>query len=501
MTENQRIFSQSTSSTVTLYWDKPESAGANEEYEVFLDGKPAQTVQRTHCTLDQLAPDTEICAEVYMKNREIIGSCSVRTEKIPRRINVIDWGAVGDGETMNTAVIQGAIDACCAGDEIYLPKGIYCTGALRLHSDMAFYLEEGAVLQGTENPEDYLPRIPSRFEGTELKCYSSLLNLGELDHTSDPNCRNVKIYGKGVISSGGQVLANRIIDLERERLGDYLSVNADLVATCENERTIPGRVRPRLINLSNCQNVRISGLTLQNGASWNLHMIYSDSIVTDHCTFISEGVWNGDGWDPDSSTNCTLFASRFYTADDSVAIKSGKNPEGNLINRPSKHIRIFDCCSAFGHGICMGSEISGGIEDVRIWDCDLVNSSYGVEIKGTKKRGGYVRNVQVRDCVLPRLMIHSVSYNDDGEAASQPPVFEHCRFERLVLTGRGLDGPNDWSDVAPLELIGFDTPGHELYDIVLKDCTICGNAIALPVQNCRKLCLQNICRKPTISLS
>ena len=59
-------------------------------------------------------------------------------------------------------------------------------------------------------------------------------------------------------------------------------------------------------------------------------MIYCDDIVTDHCTLRSGGIWNGDGWDPDSSTNCTLFATEFETEDDSVAIKSGKNPEGIL---------------------------------------------------------------------------------------------------------------------------------------------------------------------------
>lgn len=69
-------------------------------------------------------------------------------------------------------------------------------------------------------------------------------------------------------------------------------------------------------------------------------------------------MWNGDGWDPNSSTNCTIFACEFCTGDDAVAIKSGKNPEGNIINRPTKHIRVFDCHSGFGHGICIGSEMS-----------------------------------------------------------------------------------------------------------------------------------------------
>lgn len=215
-----------------------------------------------------------------------------------------------------------------------------------------------------------------------------MLNLGYLDHAKGPNCSDVLIYGKGVIASGGRTLAAAVIETEHQHLKDYLAANAGLVASCENDNTIPGCARPRLINMSNCQNIRISGLTLQNGASWNVHMIYSKDIITDHCIFRSENVWNGDGWDPDSSENCTLFACRFYTGDDAVAIKSGKNPEGNMIARPTRHIWIFNCVSEFGHGITIGSEMSGGVEDVRIWDCDLSHALYGFEIKGTPKRGG-----------------------------------------------------------------------------------------------------------------
>ena len=221
-------------------------------------------------------------------------------------------------------------------------------------------------------------------------------------------------------------------------------------------------------------------------------MIYCDDIQTDHCTFVSEGVWNGDGWDPDSSTNCTLFASEFSTGDDAVAIKSGKNPEGNEINRPCAHIRVFDCHSDCGHGICIGSEMSGGVEDVQIWDCDLANSLSGIEIKATPKRGGYVRGVTVRDCITPRVMLHSVPYNDDGVPAGAPPKLEHCFFERLTLTAEVLDHDRSRHDAAPIEIAGFDKPGYEVEDIVFKDITITKPSVALPLGLCRGVTLRNL---------
>lgn len=466
----ENIHCLTTDTSITLWWEKPDPAPA--EYRIFMDDGHAETVSKTHVTLDRLMPDHTYKIHIEPVNWDF----TVHTSLTKRRLDVTKapYFALGDGNTMNTKALQQAFDDCGKNDAVYLPAGIYMTGALRLHSNMELYLDEGAVLQGTDQIEDYLPRIKSRFEGAEMECYSSLLNLGALDHSTGPNCENVLIHGHGTIASGGQSLGLKIIENERIRLKDYLDKLGEKIKECENEHTIPGRVRPRLINLSNCRNVRISGITLENGACWNVHMIYCDNITTDHCIFRSEGVWNGDGWDPDSSVNCTLFASKFYTGDDAVAIKSGKNPEGNVIGRPSEHIRVFDCYSAFGHGICIGSEMSGGVNDVKIWDCDLKHSMSGLEIKGTKKRGGYVRNIQVQDCILPRIQIHAVGYNDDGIGAPEPPVFEDCLFKDLYLTGFFQDCHGDGKEhpCPIITLEGFDTPGHAIRNVTFQNITL-----------------------------
>lgn len=467
-----------TEQSITLFWDKPEGIPKEVIYRVLMDGKMVKETSKTHCTIENLKAnqDYSVFVEVecggIITSRKECGIIHTALMKKRRDVTEMPYNAVGDGVTLNTKMLQQAIDDCGSDEVLYIPAGIFLTGALKLHSDMEIYLEEGAVIQGTDRVEDYLPRIPSRFEGTELSCYSSVLNMGDLDHSSGYNCKNIFIHGKGTIASGGSVLAWRVIDAERERLQEYLLELGDKIKECENENTIPGRVRPRLINMSNCQNIVLSGLTFKNGASWNVHMIYSDNIITHNCTFYSEGVHNGDGWDPDSSTNCTIFGCEFFTGDDSVAIKSGKNPEGNVINRPSAHIRVFDCISRYGHGITIGSEMSGGIADVKIWDCDLQHSWFGLEIKGTKKRGGYVRNVEVKDCVLPRVLFHSVGYNDDGIGAGVAPVFEKCLFERDAIRGVYLAKNREWCECAAVELCGFDEPGHEIQNIVFRDITL-----------------------------
>jgi polygalacturonase len=216
----------------------------------------------------------------------------------------------------------------------------------------------------------------------------------------------------------------------------------------------------------------LSGLTVGMGASWNLHFVYSKNVLVYNCTIVSKSVNNGDGFDPDSSENCVIFGCLFDTGDDCVAIKSGKNPEGNVINRACKNIYIFDCISLGGHGMSIGSEMSGGVENVFIWDCDFDNTWYGIQIKGTRKRGGYVKNVHVKDCRTTAIIIWSVGYNDDGEGSLTPPVFSDYSFENIVVTG------TDYFKNANIEnyrrfifLRGFEEEEYHIQNVTFNNIT------------------------------
>ena len=490
-----------TDTALTVYWEKPERFLTGHRYILSVNGKKAGETDKTHYTFDGLEPERDYEIAIYWMENDTCIACerlAVKTKRKKRRLDITaaPYRAAGDGRTVNTQAIQRAIDECDEDSLVYIPAGIFLTGALRLHSNMEVYLEEGAVLQGTADREDYLPYIPSRFEGIERMCYSSLLNLGEMDSTGGYNCCNVTIRGHGTIAGGGKKLAERMIAFETDKMKEQLLALGDKIREYEKPETIPGRLRSRLINISNCRNIVVSGLTLKDGASWNVHMVYSDHIVTDHCTFFSQDVWNGDGWDPDSSTNCTIFACVFHTGDDAVSIKSGKNPEGNRIGRPCRNIRIFDCRCVCGHGITIGSEISGGVENVSIWDCDMTQSRCGIEIKATAKRGGYVRNVTVRDCAAARLLFHSVDYNDDGEGAPEPPVFEDCRFHNVYVTGQYLKDQKEKVFCKALELCGFGQKGHQLRNIVFENirlgCREDGKEQEISMKYCENITLKNI---------
>ena len=126
---------------------------------------------------------------------------------------------------------------------------------------------------------------------------------------------------------------------------------------------------------------------------------------------------------------------------------------------------MFDCRCTMGHGITIGSEMSGGVEDVKIWDCDMEAALCGFEIKGTAKRGGYVKEIHVYDSVFPRVLMHSVGYNDDGIAGPDQPYFSDCTFDNLRLTGVYQDHEAKWHECDAIELCGFKKPGHEISNV------------------------------------
>ncbi|MBQ8136865.1 MAG: glycoside hydrolase family 28 protein, partial [Clostridia bacterium] len=150
--------------------------------------------------------------------------------------------------------------------------------------------------------------------------------------------------------------------------------------------------------------------------------------------------------------------------------------------------RIFDCISHQGHGVAIGSEISGGIENVSIWDCDLRYSLYGVLVKGTKKRGGYVRNVRVRDSVLPRFSVASaLPYNDDGESAPTPPVFSDFTCERIHFTGWSREYWEDEMHLMPfIDLSGYGEAGYEVQNVKISKCFV-ENCSEIHVKACKNV--------------
>lgn len=404
-----------TETSITLLWDKPKNYQDVVGYEIYQGDFFVGFSYKTNYTIKNLQPNTSYTFHVKSKHKTGVSSTKktgiiARTKPQGEIINILDYGAVGDGVYLNTENIQKAIDDCPSGSTVFVPKGVFLTGALFLKSDMTLYIDKDAILKGSIFAKHYRPFIFNRFEGWEVETYASLLNAGKMDNSGGFSVENLSIRGEGKIIGGGMALGG------------------DMIAS----RGMRGR--GRLICLMNCKNVSIHGLTIEDAPCWTIHYIYSKNVSLSDLT-INSLARNGDGIDPDSSTDSYIFNCTFRTNDDCIAIKSGKNPEGFYINKPTENIFISNCNFIEGHGISIGSEMSGGVRNVVVRDCVAGNLMHGLQIKGTKDRGGIVENIHVADCELPLIRIFtSVSYNNDGEPAPELPLFRNFTFLNIDMS-------------------------------------------------------------------
>jgi polygalacturonase len=422
----------------TLIWSRPEKGGAGQEFEITRDGQVIAATRKTYFTVAGLKTSTHYRFQVSVRSTggpvAVSNVLEISTAATGRRFDIVQFGAVGDGKTKATKAIQAAIDACTVGGTVVVPRGDFLTGALFLKSDMTLLLEEGAILRGSPAVEDYEPKFLNRFEGWELETFASLINAGRMDHRGPANVHRLSIRGKGTIMGGGGALGKRMMD------------------------AAGFRSRGRLILLMNCEDVEIEGVTLTEPPAWTLHYVYSKNVTIRDVKIKTVGVRNGDGIDPDSSVNSYIFNTTFETGDDCIAIKSGKNPEGNIVGRPTENVRIFDCAFVSGHGISIGSEMSGGVRNVLVEDCVAGALLHGFQVKATRDRGGVVENITVRNCELRKITVYTeLPYNNDGKPAPTLPSFRNLRFQDIDLTN---------AEAGPVIIVnGYSDRAHRTRDV------------------------------------
>lgn len=313
------------------------------------------------------------------------------------RYTITDFGAVKNNKAKNAQAINAAIEEAtkAGGGVVVIPEGEWITGKLHFKSNVNLHLNKGAVLLFDDNPNDYLPAVSTSWEGMECYNYSPLIYAY--------NCENIAITGEGTIKAKMD-LWKTWSGRPRPHMESLKRLyNMSYQNTPVSERLMvndSAHLRPHFIQFNRCKNIRIEGISIVNSPFWTIHMYLSKDILLRNLNVYAHG-HNNDGFDPEMSQNILVENCVFDQGDDAIAVKSGRNQEGWRSETPSKNIVIRNCNIKNGHQLlALGSELSGGIENIYIHDCKVDKGArmfHVVFIKTNERMGGYVQNIHVRN--------------------------------------------------------------------------------------------------------
>lgn len=318
-----------------------------------------------------------------------------------RDFNISKYGAVADGKTNNSKAIAKAIAACnrAGGGRVIVPAGEWLTGPIHFKSNVNLHLEENAVLRFTDNPQDYLPAVPTSWEGMECYNYSPLVYAFE--------CENIAITGTGTLKP--------IMDNWRKwfrRPKPHMDALAQLYTLASTDVPVEQRqmavgennMRPHLIHFNRCNNVLLDNFKIRESPFWTIHLYLCNGGIVRNLDVYAHG-HNNDGVDVEMSRNILVEECIFDQGDDAVVIKSGRNQDAWRLDTPSENIVIRNCKIISGHTLLgIGSEMSGGVRNVYMHDCAAPDSVFRLFFAKTNhRRGGFIENIHMENVTAGKM--------------------------------------------------------------------------------------------------
>ena len=419
-----------------------------------------------------------------------------------RTVDIRDFGGVGDGVTLNSEAFAKAIDALneVGGGRLVVPTGVWLTGPITLKDNIDLHIRPDAVLLFSTD-RDLYPIVETVFEGLDTKrCISPINAVG---------AKNIAITGGGTIDGNGdswrQVKKSKISPSQWKALlksGGFTNEKGDLwypdsssfrgavvsdafnvpqgLETEEEWNSVKTYLRPVMISFKECENVLLEDCLFQNSPCWNIHPLMCRNVIIDNITV--RNPWysqNGDGLDVDSCENVLVINSSFDVGDDAICIKSGKDEDGRRRARPCRNLIVDNCIVFHGHGgFVVGSEMSGGVENIKVSNCRFLGTDVGLRFKSCRGRGGVVKNIYIEDIVMMNI-------------PTEPLLFDlHYGGKSAVEAAAEGASPFDVAYVVADET----TP--QFRDIYIKDVVCSGAARAMyfngiPEKNIENIVVEN----------
>jgi polygalacturonase len=364
------------------------------------------------------------CASLLSRAVRAQGAAPIKPPlpQIPAHsFTLTDFGAVGDGKTMNTEAFKKALHAVqeAGGGKLVVPKGEYLTLPLNLVSHLDLHLEEGATIQFPADLAAYsameplLPRPPSV---ANMDGGNGSLFFGD-------KLTDVAITGAGTIDGGGQAWWNRNGAPGRGGRGARGGATqpgatgtppargqAFAGATPPATRGAAGRGRgrvlaqtgqifgrPKMVILTDCQRVYLEGVTLNNSPMWNFVPVMCTDVTIENVKVNApQRSPNTDALNPTACTNVLIRNCDLSVGDDNIALKA--------LGGPNSNIWIENVHSKFGHGISIGSETYGGVHDVTVLNCTFDGGDNGIRIKSARDRGNQLYNFTFSNITIDHVL-------------------------------------------------------------------------------------------------
>jgi polygalacturonase len=424
-----------------------------------------------------------------------------------KSVNILDFGAVGDGQTLNTAAFSKAIETCNAngGGTVIVPAGLWLTGPIQLLSNMNLHLEKGALVIFSRDHKDYpiiLNPVNKTYAVSSPIFGFNLENIaitgdGIIDGSGDTwrpvkKAKTTEAQWKKLLASGGVVSTDNTMYWPTQEAMDGEQYLKDLkkqnikpsLKDLEKARDF---LRPYMILLVKCKKVLLDGPTFQNSPKFVLYPNYCEDMVIRNIKVLNEW-WaqNGDAIDISGGKNIVVYNCLINAGDDGICMKSSKTK--NYDQDPVlQNVAIFDCTVYHAHGgFVIGSNTDGGMRNIYVNNCNFISTDVGLRFKSNRGKGGLIENIFVNNIFMKDIANQAILFDtfyestEDAEGQSFQVTEKTPRFQKFYINNIFCNGAGQAAEITGL-------PEMPIQDIEFKNVAISSKKgfSAMETQNIR----------------